>query len=300
MFDSVSTRRKGRGIARKIAVVILGSIVLAFGIALLVLPGPAVVVIPIGVGILATELPWVRGILPRVRNRLRLRFPRAVESNGVGRVASGLWVAVAMLTVVASFSASLAFSHFRQRHIEDELADILQDQGPGLEHLSAMRTELRGMGRQVNEYIEKIDAGAPASREEIDASRRRLEAQVAEYRALPSFPGEAELISDVEHRIARTREAAMSALDEADEGSTWAAHADLRTALSTPPRGAPMRPSSTSASSTPATSRARAASVLDARRAGSCRSRTCSARSASSPRSARRLWCSDRCAPAPA
>ena len=41
--------------ARKIAVFFVGFTVVLFGIALLVLPGPAVVVIPIGLAILATE-----------------------------------------------------------------------------------------------------------------------------------------------------------------------------------------------------------------------------------------------------
>ena len=39
---------------------IIGMTVLLFGIALLVLPGPAVVVIPIGLAILATEFAWAR------------------------------------------------------------------------------------------------------------------------------------------------------------------------------------------------------------------------------------------------
>jgi uncharacterized protein (TIGR02611 family) len=46
--------------ARKIAVFIVGGSVVLFGIALLVLPGPAVVVIPIGLAILATEFAWAR------------------------------------------------------------------------------------------------------------------------------------------------------------------------------------------------------------------------------------------------
>jgi len=46
--------------ARRLAVLIIGMTVLLFGFALLVLPGPAVVVIPIGLAILATEFAWAR------------------------------------------------------------------------------------------------------------------------------------------------------------------------------------------------------------------------------------------------
>ncbi|MBN2321856.1 MAG: PGPGW domain-containing protein [Acidobacteria bacterium] len=53
--------------ARQIAVFIVGSTVILFGIALLVLPGPAVVVIPIGLAILATEYAWARRWLRIIR-----------------------------------------------------------------------------------------------------------------------------------------------------------------------------------------------------------------------------------------
>ena len=41
--------------ARKVAVAAIGASVLAFGIALILLPGPAIIVIPLGLAILATE-----------------------------------------------------------------------------------------------------------------------------------------------------------------------------------------------------------------------------------------------------
>lgn len=53
--------------ARKIAVSIVGGTVLAAGVALIVLPGPAVVVIPVGLAILALEFAWARRWLKRLR-----------------------------------------------------------------------------------------------------------------------------------------------------------------------------------------------------------------------------------------
>ena len=55
-------------IFRRIAVAFVGGIVLAVGVVMLVLPGPAVVVIPAGLAILATEFPWARRLLHRVRS----------------------------------------------------------------------------------------------------------------------------------------------------------------------------------------------------------------------------------------
>jgi tellurite resistance protein TerC len=54
-------------IVRRIVVAVVGATVLLIGIALMVLPGPAFVVIPIGLAILATEFAWARHWLKKVR-----------------------------------------------------------------------------------------------------------------------------------------------------------------------------------------------------------------------------------------
>jgi tellurite resistance protein TerC len=55
--------------ARRIAVGLVGGTVLAIGIALIVLPGPAFVVIPLGLAILGVEFAWARLWLRKVRQR---------------------------------------------------------------------------------------------------------------------------------------------------------------------------------------------------------------------------------------
>ena len=45
----------------------MGFTVLLIGVAMLVLPGPAVVVVPIGLAILATEFVWARRMLNRMK-----------------------------------------------------------------------------------------------------------------------------------------------------------------------------------------------------------------------------------------
>ncbi len=54
-------------IVRRIIVSVVGATVLLIGVALLVLPGPAFIVIPIGLAILATEYAWARHWLRKVR-----------------------------------------------------------------------------------------------------------------------------------------------------------------------------------------------------------------------------------------
>ncbi|MET0152335.1 MAG: PGPGW domain-containing protein [Candidatus Binatia bacterium] len=53
---------------RRLAVAVIGLTVLAIGIAMIVLPGPAMVVIPVGLGVLAVEFAWARRMLERLKN----------------------------------------------------------------------------------------------------------------------------------------------------------------------------------------------------------------------------------------
>jgi tellurite resistance protein TerC len=50
---------------RKTIVGVIGSTVVLLGLALTVLPGPAVVVVPLGLAILATEFAWARQLIRR-------------------------------------------------------------------------------------------------------------------------------------------------------------------------------------------------------------------------------------------
>lgn len=66
--------------ARRVVVLLVGSTLLAIGVALLVLPGPAFLVIPLGLGVLAIEFAWARRWLSEMRRTadgVRKHFDRA-------------------------------------------------------------------------------------------------------------------------------------------------------------------------------------------------------------------------------
>jgi tellurite resistance protein TerC len=54
--------------AKRLIIAVIGFTVLLTGLAMIVLPGPAIVVIPIGLAILATEYVWARRLLDRVKS----------------------------------------------------------------------------------------------------------------------------------------------------------------------------------------------------------------------------------------
>lgn len=90
--------------ARRVVIGTVGSTVLAIGLALIVLPGPAFVVIPLGLGILSLEFAWVRhwrhkleqgasavlgGGLPPGDRKPVVRGDREASTAGSSRVGSG-------------------------------------------------------------------------------------------------------------------------------------------------------------------------------------------------------------------
>ncbi len=73
---------------RKLIAAVIGTTVVLFGLALIVLPGPAVVVVPIGLALLATEFAWARRLVRRggvfwghARRRWRWGQPRPPASS---------------------------------------------------------------------------------------------------------------------------------------------------------------------------------------------------------------------------
>ncbi|HEX4640509.1 MAG TPA: PGPGW domain-containing protein [Chthoniobacterales bacterium] len=52
---------------RKLIIAIIGGTVLLIGVALIILPGPAFIVIPVGLAILASEFAWARRALARAK-----------------------------------------------------------------------------------------------------------------------------------------------------------------------------------------------------------------------------------------
>ncbi|HEY7753371.1 MAG TPA: PGPGW domain-containing protein [Steroidobacteraceae bacterium] len=53
--------------ARRIVVGVIGGTILLLGVAMVVLPGPAIVVVPIGLGVLGLEFAWARHWLRKLR-----------------------------------------------------------------------------------------------------------------------------------------------------------------------------------------------------------------------------------------
>jgi uncharacterized protein (TIGR02611 family) len=56
---------------KRLIVAVIGFTILAIGIAMIVLPGPAILVIPLGLSILATEFVWAKKVLEKIKAKLK-------------------------------------------------------------------------------------------------------------------------------------------------------------------------------------------------------------------------------------
>jgi uncharacterized protein (TIGR02611 family) len=66
---------------KRIFVAVIGFTILTIGIVLIVFPGPAFIVIPIGLSILATEFVWAKRLLEKVKERIKKTKDSVIKSR---------------------------------------------------------------------------------------------------------------------------------------------------------------------------------------------------------------------------
>ncbi len=105
MRERLAERREAhlqRGTFYRIVVAVAGAIVTVAGLAMLVLPGPALVVIPIGLAMLAMEFAWAEVALDRTLERAEAAQRKAAATTRAQRVLAGIAAALAVGACVAA------------------------------------------------------------------------------------------------------------------------------------------------------------------------------------------------------
>jgi uncharacterized protein (TIGR02611 family) len=95
-------RHKDRRLPIRIAVVLAGFTVLLGGLAMLVLPGPAFAVIPLGLFLLALEFAWAERALEQAVRQAEAAKQKASDTSRAQRVAAGVAIALAAAGAVAA------------------------------------------------------------------------------------------------------------------------------------------------------------------------------------------------------
>ena len=100
-----------RAVVVRIGVTVVGPLVVLAGVAMLVLPGPGLVVMALGAALLALEYDWARRALTAC-GRLLDRGRRAVLPQGASTGRRALGVAATVAALVATTGITAAFSTF--------------------------------------------------------------------------------------------------------------------------------------------------------------------------------------------
>jgi uncharacterized protein (TIGR02611 family) len=93
---------KQRGRLYRLGFVAVGLVVLAAGVTMLVTPGPAFVVIPIGLAILSLEFAWAEHLLERALIKGEEAKRKASEATRAQKILSGLAIACAAAAALAA------------------------------------------------------------------------------------------------------------------------------------------------------------------------------------------------------
>jgi len=116
MTDAASTSRTNGSVravakmAKRIAILIVGTAVLLAGVAMLALPGPGVLVIIVGLAILATEFAWAERLLDRTVERAADVATGILDDKRgrIGLAISGVSMIIAGIGVVIFFPEWIA------------------------------------------------------------------------------------------------------------------------------------------------------------------------------------------------
>ena len=100
-----------RAVVVKVGVSVVGPLVIVAGVAMLVLPGPGLVVMALGAALLALEYDWARRVLVS-GGRLIDRARRAVIPQDASLVRRVLGVATTVALFVATTGMTAAFSTY--------------------------------------------------------------------------------------------------------------------------------------------------------------------------------------------
>ena len=105
--DAWADHGTGRRLLLKVGVTVAGPLIMLAGVAMLVLPGPGLVVIAAGVAVLALEYPWARHALTVV-GRKAAQVREAVLPKGASRGRRALGSLTVAAVAVAGFAATSA------------------------------------------------------------------------------------------------------------------------------------------------------------------------------------------------
>lgn len=131
----------------------------------------------------------------------------------------------AFLLVAVAFVGSSVYVNWLSFEIGNEAAGLTGNALPSEERLTAATDDLRDLEAATDDYPDVPREGRAAARAHIDELWRRVDAELAGYHELPSYPGERELYAGVAPSLRELDGAIMRLFADADSGDRERARA---------------------------------------------------------------------------
>jgi uncharacterized protein (TIGR02611 family) len=100
-LEAQRARHRLRPFHVRVAYILVGFSLLLGGVGMLLLPGPAFVVIPLGLAILSLEFHWAEGLLDRALQQAEIARRRAAATSRMQRVLTALGCALGAAALTA-------------------------------------------------------------------------------------------------------------------------------------------------------------------------------------------------------
>lgn len=100
-LEAQRERHRQRGFLVRMLYTIVGFTVLIAGLLMLVLPGPALIVIPIGLALLSLEFVWAEGLLERALQHGENAKRKAQETTRAQRILTAIAGVLAVAAILA-------------------------------------------------------------------------------------------------------------------------------------------------------------------------------------------------------
>ena len=100
-LEAKRDRHRDRPVVVRALYVVIGFTLVLGGLAMLVLPGPAFLVIPIGLAVLSLEFAWAEGLLGRALEQGEIAKRKAAETTKTQRILTGVAIALGVAAFVA-------------------------------------------------------------------------------------------------------------------------------------------------------------------------------------------------------
>ena len=100
-LEAKRDRHRDRSAVVRALYVVIGFTLVLGGLAMLVLPGPAFLVIPIGLAVLSLEFAWAEGLLSRALEQGEIAKRKAAETTKTQRILTGVAIALGVAAFVA-------------------------------------------------------------------------------------------------------------------------------------------------------------------------------------------------------